>query len=298
MSEPDRPAAPSLSTPSAEGLTAGQMLRQARQARGLHIAALATSIKVLPRKLEALEADRYDELPDATFTRALAQTVCRSLKIDPAPVLAQLPKASGMQLDSLGLNTPFRDRQAHPGRKDAGKKNAEGGAGFQPQVWLPLLLVFGAVALYFAPEDFHPWQSLQSLGSGSAATAPAQSQVETPASPVLASEPVPPAAASAAAPPQQQPAPAATAADPAASAAAAPLLEIRAAQDAWIEVLDGASKPVLARIVRAQEVVALNASLPIRLKVGNASQVAVRFHGRPVDLAPLARDNVARIELK
>lgn len=292
MSEPDRPVAPPLSTPSAEGLTAGQMLRQARQARGLHIAALATSIKVLPRKLEALEADRYEELPDATFTRALAQTVCRSLKIDPAPVLAQLPKASGMQLDALGLNTPFRDRQAHPGRKDAGKKNAEGGAGLQPHVWLPLSLVFGAVVLYFAPEDFHPWRSLQSLWSGNAAmaptdpAAPVQTQVDPPTTVVLASEPVPPAAASAAA------------ADPAASAPAAPLLELRVAQDAWIEVLDGASKPVLARIVRAQEVVALNASLPMRLKVGNASQVTVRFRGQPVDLAPLARDNVARIELK
>ncbi len=294
MSEPDRPVAPPLSTPSAGGLTAGQMLRQARQARGLHIAALATSIKVLPRKLEALEADRYDELPDATFTRALAQTVCRSLKIDPAPVLAQLPKASGMQLDSLGLNTPFRDRQAHPGRKDAGKKNAEGGAGLQPQVWLPLLLVFGAVALYFAPEDFHPWRSLQALWSGRAAMAPTdpavpvQTQVDPPTTVVLASEPVPAGAASAAA----------AVADPAASAPAAPLLELRVAQDAWIEVLDGASKPVLARIVRAQEVVALNASLPMRLKVGNASQVTVRFRGQPVDLAPLARDNVARIELK
>ena len=54
------------------------MLRAARQARGLHIAALAASIKVTQRKLEALEADRYDELPDMTFTRALAKTVCRS----------------------------------------------------------------------------------------------------------------------------------------------------------------------------------------------------------------------------
>ena len=53
------------------GLTAGAMLRAAREKRGLHIAALATSIKVSPRKLEALEADRYAELPDLTFTRAL-----------------------------------------------------------------------------------------------------------------------------------------------------------------------------------------------------------------------------------
>ena len=77
---------PTDATPN-PATSAGALLRQARQAQGLHIAALAAAIKVTPRKLELLEADRYDELPDATFVRALAQTVCRSLKIDAAPVL-------------------------------------------------------------------------------------------------------------------------------------------------------------------------------------------------------------------
>ena len=67
--------------------SAGRLLREAREKQGLHIAALAAAIKVAPKKLELLESDRFDALPDATFTRALAQTVCRALKIDPAPVL-------------------------------------------------------------------------------------------------------------------------------------------------------------------------------------------------------------------
>ena len=66
---------------------AGALLKAARERQGLHIAALAAAIKVSPRKLDALENDRWDELPDATFTRALAQTVCRTLKIDARPVL-------------------------------------------------------------------------------------------------------------------------------------------------------------------------------------------------------------------
>ncbi|WP_374684976.1 helix-turn-helix domain-containing protein [Rhizobacter sp. J219] len=53
----DTPIAQPVPTPD----TAGSLLRQARVAKGLHIAALATSIKVAPRKLELLEADRYDE---------------------------------------------------------------------------------------------------------------------------------------------------------------------------------------------------------------------------------------------
>ena len=85
---------PAPEPPTQTAPTAGALLREARQAKGLHIAALATAIKVAPRKLELLESDRFDELSCATFTRALAQTVCRSLKIDSAPVLALLPQAA------------------------------------------------------------------------------------------------------------------------------------------------------------------------------------------------------------
>src|SRR5688500_5851649 len=54
MSDATQPAAPPH--------TAGSLLRAARQAQGLHIAALAATIKVSHRKLEFLEADRLDEL--------------------------------------------------------------------------------------------------------------------------------------------------------------------------------------------------------------------------------------------
>ena len=45
--------------------SAGEMLRAARQAQGLHIAALATQLKVTPRKLELLESDQHAELQPA-----------------------------------------------------------------------------------------------------------------------------------------------------------------------------------------------------------------------------------------
>ena len=41
----------------ASTLTAGALLRQAREASGLHIAALAVTMKVPVKKLEALESD-------------------------------------------------------------------------------------------------------------------------------------------------------------------------------------------------------------------------------------------------
>ena len=78
--------------------SAGALIRQARESVGLHIAALAVALKVPVKRLEALEADRFDLLPDAVFARALAGSVCRALKIDVAPILALLPSKEAPRL--------------------------------------------------------------------------------------------------------------------------------------------------------------------------------------------------------
>jgi cytoskeleton protein RodZ len=91
-------------------LSAGALLRQYRQEHGLQVDALAATLRVSASKLEALEADRLDQLPDAMFARALALAVCRHLKTDPAPVLATLPLPDASRLapkNELGLNFPL-----------------------------------------------------------------------------------------------------------------------------------------------------------------------------------------------
>ncbi len=111
----EAPAVDKTASHAAPPVTAGAALRRARESRGLHIAALAATLKVPQSKLEALEADRYAELPDATFARALARSMCRALKVEAEPILAMLPRGgSEASLDrvSPGLNQPFRERAA------------------------------------------------------------------------------------------------------------------------------------------------------------------------------------------
>jgi cytoskeleton protein RodZ len=67
------------------------MLRQAREAKGIPIDFLASVLRVPVERLQALEEERLQDLPDLTFARALAQSLCRQLKIDSAPVLAAMP---------------------------------------------------------------------------------------------------------------------------------------------------------------------------------------------------------------
>ncbi len=90
--------------------TAGALLRQLREDAGFKLDVLAQALRVSPAKLEALEADRLDDLPDAMFARALTLAVCRQLKTDAAPVLALLPGQDVSRLaakNERGLDFPL-----------------------------------------------------------------------------------------------------------------------------------------------------------------------------------------------
>lgn len=282
----------SSAAPSAPAQTAGALLRAARQAQGLHIAALAASIKVTQRKLESLEGDRYDELPDMTFTRALAKTVCRSLKIDSAPVLALLPEVGNHGLDRVhqGLNQTFRDR---PGRSELPELAA---ALKRPALWLPLLVLLAAVGLVLAPQGWFAPQG----GAEPAASAPAVAPADTPAS-APASAPALEAAASQATTVTEVVVPAfAPAASGPASAPAdlGSVLELRVSGESWVEVIDAGGAALLQRSLQPGEVVGLDGTPPFRIKIGNAAATQLKYRGQGVDLAAATRDNVARLELR
>jgi len=296
------------------GETAGSLLRAAREKQGLHIAALAASIKVTPRKLDALEHDRYDELPDATFTRALAQTVCRSLKIDPQPVLALLPHAEAPPLEHVAgsLNTPFRDR---PGREaPAGLATAA----IRPLVWAGGVLLLAAAVLYFLPSGLlqfpheqaeapPPAAGVAGAGADAAsanepALAPvddaASAPVTTPAADNAASTPAAPASAlistvnSAV-----NGTPAAPASAPPATTSAG-VVQLTADATSWVELRDASDKVLLSRVLQPGESLGFDGASPFRLTIGNAQATRLSFHGKPVDLAPKTRDNVARLQLQ
>jgi cytoskeleton protein RodZ len=295
MSEASTVALTDADKPVAMPVTAGGLLRQARQAQGLHIAALAAAIKVTPRKLDALENDRFDELLDATFTRALAQTVCRTLKVDPAPVLALMPQAAGHRLEHLGegINAPFRERPGQAVADDWGWLGS-------PAVWGPALIVLAALLVFFLPRDLFqpgapsatkplPAPAAASSGGVSSA-APSTDPVVAPVT-AVAIETVHSAPALSAI--ESASAPSAGPAEP----AVAGVLQFRANAESWVEVLDGRGQPLMSRSLQPGEVVGLDGALPMRVIVGNASATDVTFRGRPLDLTARTRDNVARLEL-
>ncbi|MDN3923023.1 helix-turn-helix domain-containing protein [Roseateles violae] len=283
---------------AASASTAGAWLRAARQQRGLHIAALAALLKVPQAKLEALEADRYQDLPDATFTRALAKAMCRALKVDAAPVMLMLPPGGERELDvSRGLNQPYRER--------GGREEGASLAWLQrPVVWGPLLLLVAAAVVYLLPAH---WLS-------------APAPVDTAATPVAAPAPMAPIASEVAATPlpaaSETVQSAAVPTLPPAAASAAPLgavpalvaqasapapgelpLSFKAKADSWVQVVDARGQTLLSRLLRAGEQQELAGVPPLKVTIGNVAGTELSVRGAPLDLAGQSKDNVARLEL-
>ena len=295
------------------GRTAGAMLREAREAAGLHVGALAVSLKVPAAKLEALEHDRFDMLPDAVFTRALASSVCRTLKIEPGPILERLPQSAAPRLvqDTDGINAPFRsprDNVASTWRDHLTR----------PVSLLVGALLIGAVAVVLWPYG----QSVGVASTSAAGDAPSAATTAAkpfalktaPAVAATAPESTPPAeiiqasvampAPAAAAAGEQPPVPAApVAAAAVASESAAPpsagaSVVFRATGQSWVEVRDARGGVPLRKMLAAGESANVSGAMPLQVIVGNVDATQVEVRGKRFDLKSMARDNVARFQVK
>jgi cytoskeleton protein RodZ len=307
-----------------DGSSAGALLRAAREAAGLHVATLAANLKVPVRKLEALEDDRYDLLPDAVFVRALASSICRTLKIDPQPVLQRLPQTTQPRLvqDREGINAPFHAPSDGPG------------PGWMAHVSRPVLLavvglLLGAVVLIFLPvaerdepaadgvrtDQVTPPAGVLPPGdmAQGVVPAPAGSPAVPAAMPASAAGAVPTAPAVTLAPgPSVAPAtnlaaPATAGATPAAPSgaqvsgtpvAASGIVVFRTRGPSWVQVTDASGTTVLRRLMAPGETAGATGRLPLSVTVGDAAQTEVQVRGKPYDLGPVAPDNVARFEVK
>lgn len=315
-----------------ESVTAGHLLRQAREDCGLHIAALAVSLKVPVRKLEALEANQLELLPDAVFARALASSICRTLNIDPVPVLARLPQTSSPKLMTnmgKGLNAPFHAPSDGPGRSMWAQIS-------RPTVFAGLVLLLGALLLIFLPalkvgefdiqstltprmparelvnsERNTTQEPLANTGivnssmsvrelvstmvvpTGLDDSGQGISTSAAPTSPALASLTSIVAIGSA----RTLVVPEAPGSAPSASQAA-DIVVFSAKDQSWVEVTDSKGQIVLRRTLSAGEVVGASGALPLVAIVGRADATQVQVRGKTLDLRVFAKDNVARFEVK
>jgi cytoskeleton protein RodZ len=143
--------------------SAGSLLRSFRNKSGLNIDSLAATLHVPAAKLQALEDDQWDVLPDAMFARALALAVCRHLHADASEVLALLPQQDVSRVaikDERGLDFPLQRPSFLPQSSFLVIEKL-----FTPLRWAALAVL--ALALLLAV-----WPDLQSWFEGPGASRP------------------------------------------------------------------------------------------------------------------------------
>ena len=89
--EPPRPFVP----PEGAAWT-GELIRQAREARGLTVAQLSDRTKLSRLHIEFVEAERFADLPVAVYLRGIVMCIARELRLDGQKVArSYLERAAG-----------------------------------------------------------------------------------------------------------------------------------------------------------------------------------------------------------
>lgn len=307
-SSPEVPAGTAVLV-SETPVTPGQLLRAARLKAGVHLAVLSVNLKVPVRELEALEADQLDPGKGPVFARALASSVCRQLRMEPAAVLALMPQ--GMQalmpvrtvsvMDSSGpwsrlLNALTRFRPSKPAAWLVALMLLVTGA----LIWLPSPLQWTWLPAWVGLQQAEPLASAASdpafMSSNGTVVEPVTStsdQAVSQAAQVMVSA-SPLTAASAASPtvgkldPQvPQPTTATTSA-----------LSFAATEPSWIEVRDVNKQVLWSGVLPAGETKQLTSAQPMSVVIGRVQGISVTWRGQAFDLKPHTQATVARFELK
>jgi len=89
--EPQRPFVP----PEGAEWT-GELIRRAREARGLSVAQMAERTKLSRLQIESVEAENFGQLPVAAYLRGIVMCIARELRLDGQKVArSYLEKAAG-----------------------------------------------------------------------------------------------------------------------------------------------------------------------------------------------------------
>ena len=288
-------------------LSAGQLLREARLKAGVHVAVLSVNLKVPVRQLEALEANEFDADKGPVFYRGLAASVCRQLNLDPAPVLALLPRPSGQLAAGKHMLQPTASPRLSKSETFQTRSSLK-------VFGLGALLLALTLAFVWMPSPLQwtwlegvklPWTSADSPTEVTQEVQMVPSLVSSNAASVPA--PVVPLSPSVAAMPPSAPAsvlpnlPNATNSPGAAvlpkSANSVPWV-FAASAESWLELRDAQNSVVWSGVLKAGETTRIESPLPVRVVVGRAQAVSVTLRGAAFDLKPHTQVAVARFEVK
>jgi len=133
--EADPPETNVTSDPVSEPL--GRYLRRQRERRGMNVAELSRVTRIPTASLEAIEADRFDELPGEVFVRGFLTAYAQAVRVLPAEVVARYTSSRRVAyVTPLPMQTPLQ-----------AAREGQGGRRFGVAIAFVLLLILLSLAL-------------------------------------------------------------------------------------------------------------------------------------------------------
>jgi cytoskeleton protein RodZ len=295
----------------------GRRLRVQRQSRGIEVERMAALLHLRVPMVEALEQDRYQDLPGRVFVAGYLRNYARLLGLDPEPLLAAY-RAADPESEPVGV-------QYRP------VPRSEIGSGHVLVRLISLGLAVAVIAMIVLWWQNRAAQLPEPAFGGPAGLSPAtpsdskgnppQDKVAPPAArtgtltptalaarPESAAEPTPdlarpvaPAVDVPAAPAQGAqaagPVPADAPPAPVTPATKSTEVVLSFSGPSWVNVRDAAGTAVLAGEMRKGDTRVLTGSPPYTFVIGNARVAQVTVGGRPLDLGGRAPGGVARFKL-
>ncbi|MFN2308437.1 MAG: RodZ domain-containing protein [Gammaproteobacteria bacterium] len=294
----------------------GEILRRAREGKGLSVAAIATQLNLDLRTVEALERGEQDKLPALIFVRGYLRGYARLVGVPedqvvegyqaPIPPPAPAPRAGG--IGGRRLRPAYRAAPAIPWRG---------------LLLIGVLVAVSALAFLYGPRWVAPLLTgapaeTEPDGGGLALPLPGGADVYLPPSgaagglalplpeprPIPAEEPPVPADAE---PEPNLPGAAefdpelgAAPAMPVPPPAALPVpvrLEFRFEDDSWVEVRGADRARLLFGLMRKGGTRSVLGVPPVSVLLGNAAAVELRVDGKLFEHAGYIRGNTARFEV-
>jgi cytoskeleton protein RodZ len=241
----------------------GAKLKQERLGQGLTLEGIAQSTRIPARFLEAIEADNFSHIPGLIFIRNFVKQYALALKLDPDPLLAELPKQDEASIPLP--DPPARPRSSYH-RDRAMRSLATSFA------WIAL----AGGAGYAAYVHFN--HTLRTPATDIAAGARSDPASDTPVD--APPEVTAPAAAPDSAPQQENDKPAPIPLPPA--QALAVQVSMTAHQASWVQITaDG--KPAFTGTLQSNETKQIAATEQVKILTGNAGGLTISLNGKTLD---------------
>lgn len=263
----------------------GAMLRARRLALGLSQSDIANMVKLSTRRIEALENERWEELPNGPFLRGFLRNVARALNLDAAALTEKVDASLTRSSSPDSIFAPQGVTHATLPRRSGPADDRRGGRTLVYGAFLSALIA--ALIAWSGTESFdRTIAAAKGINQAPttvamAPTAPAASRIAVPDASVTTTPASPDQAAAGKAP----------------SPASALALLFHFNEESWVEVRSADGKVLLQRLNAAGSEQEVDGEAPFSLVVGNAKGVALKFRGQTVDLTPYTRDSVARLKL-